>query len=474
MRDRDLSHTFRTLSLLLLLPCLGLMSSGCGKDIGKLPRARAPRERLPRVEAVQPKRGPWQRKLDLAANIEPLQRVELSARVAGIARIGKDIDIGKSVKKDEILLTLDVPDLRADKRHKESMLALAEKQVKQAEKALEVARQEVREARQQEEKFVAEQEFYELRHERIVSLVKVGSQDRQLAEEAKRQLDTARAARLAAREMIATRDAKVAASGTDLEAAKTKVEVAEAEVKKLTEQIGFATIKAPFDGIITRRWVDQGATIKDAGAPLLTVMEMHKVRVLIDIPLREVSLVNRDVAAARASASGSGKPGGSVSEGDRVVVRVPELEAVGVEGTFNGRIKRFGEALDPVTRTMRAEVELENPRVKPRAGQREMYALRPGMYGRAEVYLDERANVLIIPSSAVVRRNEVMGVYVVAHAQGTPPRGELRFVELKLGLDDGKRIEVREGLTGEELVVAKGSGMLRVGDEVLALPPQEE
>src|SRR5262249_11331112 len=185
-----------TLSLLFLLPCLSLVATGCAKDIGKVPRARAPRERLPRVEAVQPKRGPWQRKLDLAANIEPLQRVELSARVAGIARIDKDIDIGKLVKKDEVLLTLDVPDLRADKRHKESMLALAEKQVKQAEKALEVARQEVKEARQQEEKFVAEQEFYELRHERIVSLVKVGSQDRQLAEQAKRHPDTATPARL--------------------------------------------------------------------------------------------------------------------------------------------------------------------------------------------------------------------------------------------------------------------------------------
>src|SRR5262249_19101807 len=52
---RGLGGGVRTLSLLLLLPCLGLVSSGCGKDIGKLPRARAPRERLPRVEAVQPK-----------------------------------------------------------------------------------------------------------------------------------------------------------------------------------------------------------------------------------------------------------------------------------------------------------------------------------------------------------------------------------------------------------------------------------
>src|SRR5205823_11248943 len=134
-----------------------------------------------------------------------------------------------------------------------------------------------------------------------------------------------KAARQAGREAIATREAKAEAAATDLEAARLKVGVADAEIKKLTEQIAFATITAPFDGIITRRWVDQGATIKDAGAPLLTVMEMHKVRVLIDIPLREVPLVKTDENPASVPA-GSGKP--EERRGDRVVVRVPELAAV--------------------------------------------------------------------------------------------------------------------------------------------------
>src|SRR5262245_48673585 len=229
------------LSFLVLAPCLCIAAVGCGKGVSNSPRARGPRDRLPRVEVVQAKRGPWQRKIDVAANIEPLQRVELSARVAGMAQIGKDVDIGKWVKKGEILLTLDVPDLMADKRHKEAMLALARKQVEQAERAGAVARQESQEARKQEEKFIAEQEFYELRYERITGLVKVGSQDRQLAEEAKRQLDTAKAARQVARETIATREAKAEAATTDLEAARTKVAVADTEVKKLTEQIRFAT-----------------------------------------------------------------------------------------------------------------------------------------------------------------------------------------------------------------------------------------
>src|SRR2546430_8343964 len=119
------------LSLWLLVPCLCLVGAGCGKDVGKPSRTRGPRDRLPRVEVVKPQREVLLRKIDVAANIEPLQRVELSARVAGIVRIDKDVDIGKWVKKGDVLLTLDVPDLRADKRHKESMLTLARKQVEQ-------------------------------------------------------------------------------------------------------------------------------------------------------------------------------------------------------------------------------------------------------------------------------------------------------------------------------------------------------
>src|SRR5215468_10972220 len=151
------------LSLLLLALCLSLVGAGCGKDVGKPARTRGPRDRLPRVEVVSPKREVLLRKIDVAANFEPLQRVELSARVAGIVRIDKEIDIGKWVKKDEVLLRLDVLDLRADKQHKEAMQTLAQKQLKQAEKAVAVAKQEVKEAKQQEEKFIAEQEFYELR-----------------------------------------------------------------------------------------------------------------------------------------------------------------------------------------------------------------------------------------------------------------------------------------------------------------------
>src|SRR3954451_20888320 len=82
----------RCLSLLLLALCIA--GAGCGKEVGKPARTRGPRDRLPRVEVVTPKRDILLRKIEVAANIEPLQRVELSARVAGLVRIDKGVDIG--------------------------------------------------------------------------------------------------------------------------------------------------------------------------------------------------------------------------------------------------------------------------------------------------------------------------------------------------------------------------------------------
>ncbi len=438
-------------SLRVLLPGMVVVFAlGCGH--GNAPSGRVVGDRLPRVEVSSPQRTTILRKIELAATVEPLQRVELNARVPGtVAHLPPEMDIGKRVKKGEILCHLAVPDLQAEKRQKEAMLQQVRKQVVQSEQARLVAHQEVEEARQQEKKFIADHEFQQKRYERVMGLVKMGAQDKQVGEEAQRQLEAAAAARSAAAATVATRQVKAQASDADLEVAKRKVEVADAEVQKLTELITFATIKAPFDGVITRRWVDAGATIKDAGAPLFTVMQLERVRVLIDIPQREVPLVN--------TAEDRSEPA------DTVILHFPALSEVVPNGEFKGAITRLSKALDPVTRTMRGEVEIDNSRLH----------LRPGMYGRAEVLLDERSNALTIPATAMVKGAKGKpAVYVVTDPRGMPPRGKLKLVELELGLDDGRKVEVRKGLQGDELIVNRGNGVLREGDEVIALSPVEE
>ena len=152
-------------------------------------------------------------------------------------------------------------------------------------------------------------------------------------------------------------------------------------------------------------------------------------------------------------------------QGDPALVHIPELAERVSNGEFHGHVTRLSGALDPVTRTMRAEIELPND------GE----VLKPGMYGKAKVTLESRFNVLTIPASALVRKAEgKLGVYVVDNPHDVPPRGELKFVEVERGIDNGEMVEVRKGLKGDEMVVAKGNGVLRHGEVVRPVTRQED
>lgn len=227
----------------------------------------------------------------------------------------------------------------------------------------------------------------------------------------------------------------------------SKIKVAQAELEKAEALVQFATVRAPFDGVITKRWIDAGVTVKDATMPLLTLMRIDRVRVLLDIPERDVPYIT--------TAKGKANP---------VTLQFPALQEILAGQPFQGCITLLASALDPTTRTMRVEVHLDN-----RLGDRGNL-LRPQMTGTATVVLAERTGITV-PASSLVRVGNKVEIYVIAEPTGQPPRGVVKRVEVQLGLDDGLRVEIRNSrLTGKELVIAKGAGVIRPGDEVLALP----
>jgi RND family efflux transporter MFP subunit len=273
---------------------------------------------------------------------------------------------------------------------------------------------------------------------------------RQLVDEVQLQADAAGAAWEASKAQVATRDAKRVLAEADLKVARARIDVASAELRQVQEQLEFAIVRAPFDGVVTKRWVDRGATIRDAATPLLTVMNTGTVRVLLDVPERHVPLVK----------IGRLVPGDE--ERDTVTLRIPALRDVVTSGEFTGVVARIAGALDPNTRTMRTEVHLDN-----RAGH-----LKPGMSGTATLQLEERRDALTLPSTALVRREGRAWVYFVDEISGDPPRGVVKRVEVELGLDDGRRVEVRNAhvFRGDERVIAKGNGVVREGDIVVPVP----
>jgi RND family efflux transporter MFP subunit len=309
-----------------------------------------------------------------------------------------------------------------------------------------VAEKELQEARAQVVRYRADLEFRDAAHKRLARLSANKTVEPQLADEARLQREAAAAALEAGTAQVATRQARLEATDADLKVAHSRIGVARADLNRALALLGFATVSAPFDGVNTKRWVDTGATVNDPGAPLLTVMRTDRVRVVLQVPERDMPYVHV-----------GGKPGGP-AKGNSVALRFPALGNTDRGGDFTGTITRLATALDPVTRTMRAEVDLPNADG----------LLRPQMTGVATVLLDEHTSVLAVPSSALLRIGDQTVVYYLEAVPGDALRKRVRKAAVELGLDDGLRVEIRSGLSGDEEIISKGNGVLRSGD--LALP----
>jgi RND family efflux transporter MFP subunit len=122
--------------------------------------------------------------------------------------------------------------------------------------------------------------------------------------------------------------------------------------------------------------------------------------------------------------------------GDPATVR---LDALGARGVYEGRVARTAYALNPDDHTFLAEIDL--PNVDGR--------LRPGQYGSVEIKLETRENVLTVPSSAILARNADGMATCLRAVSGRAVR-----TRIKLGLDDGRRVEVLEGLKEGDIIIA--------------------
>src|SRR5712671_5090229 len=148
--------------------------------------------------------------------------------------------------------------------------------------------------------------------------------------------------------------------------ARGRFEVARASLDQSETLLHYATITAPFSGIITQRAVDPGALIQ-ANSAILGLMDFSKVRLQIAVP---------EVEASRIAV---GQP-----------VRVTTDNLPGMQ--FDGKVTRFTYALDAASRTMLTEVILDNPQL----------ALRPGMLVTARIGIQHKEGALLMPAESLV------------------------------------------------------------------------
>jgi RND family efflux transporter MFP subunit len=217
-----------------------------------------------------------------------------------------------------------------------------------------------------------------------------------------------------------------------LDEADNRLESARAELREVDEQLRYATIEAPFDGIVTSRAIDPGDMVYQASSPkgndqaLLKVARIDVIRVKAFLP--EHDTVWADV-------------------GDPATVTFDALPG----RTFSSRLARVSGSLDPSTRTMQVEVDLPNPDGR----------ILPGLYGRTEITLESRPDALALPASAV-RFTEDGSAYVyVISADNAAHRRPV-----SVGFDDGNFIEISAGLSGDDRVVDGRVGALEEGEQV--------
>ncbi|MCL6464723.1 MAG: efflux RND transporter periplasmic adaptor subunit [Acidobacterium ailaaui] len=220
---------------------------------------------------------------------------------------------------------------------------------------------------------------------------------------------------------------------TQAAATNTQVKSALANVQRLEQLVSFEKIYAPFDGVVTARGVDIGQLI-DAGAnkELFHLSDEHILRVYVNVP-QLYSLAC--------------KPGVTA---DLTFVEYPGR-------TFQGRIVRTAKAIDPTSRTLLVEVDVDN-----RSGD-----LVPGAYAQVHFKLQSPVRSLIVPVPALLFRSEGLRVAIVQD-------NKARLVPITIGRDDGRVVEVTAGLHPGDQVIQDPPDSIVDGEPVRIVQPGQQ
>jgi RND family efflux transporter MFP subunit len=222
----------------------------------------------------------------------------------------------------------------------------------------------------------------------------------------------------------------------DAKARAAEVEAAQSNVDRLKAEKGFANIAAPFDGVVTARNVDVGSLVRADGTnspALFTVADIHQMRIYVPVP--------ESYAA-------------DLKDGMKATLELPEYP----DRKFDATIATTAHAIDPKSRTLLVELLADN-----KDG-----LLAPGAFTRVHFEIPSDPNILTIPASALVYRDNDMQVAVV----GLDNRIALKKV--RIARDLGTEVEITGGLSQGERIVANPPDSIGDGEEVRVMEAADE
>ncbi len=427
----------------------GLLSAfGCGQSTA--PNGTAATAALPTtVSVIHPQRKVLKRVVEQPGTIQAYEETLLFARVPGYVRLFHDHegrilhDIGRKIRgpkydpsgkevveAGEILAEIVVPELEQRTKLKEAMVRQAEADVEQAQKAVASAEANLATSDAMVVEAKALKDRWESESRRFTSLAKTGTIDDQSREETLNQFK-ASAARVvsteaAVRKAKADRDKALA----DVRSMQARVDVAKADTLEAEAMLGYAKIRAPFDGVVTVLKVKNGAFVQPTGGPndwLFKVARLDPVRVVIDVPEADAELVK---------------------EKAEVKLTIQSLSGPSLSGT----VARTSWALEPGSRTLRTEIDLPN-----KDGR-----LRPGMYVYAQI-INELPEGWTLPTSALAKQGNSTVCFLVEGSKAVRTavqigRGDGQFIQVLKRQQSGSP-STWEDLMGNETIAVRAAGL---------------
>jgi HlyD family secretion protein len=355
---------------------------------------------VPTVRVARAHRAGSTVKIELPGATEPFDVAIVNARDTGY--IDKRlVDIGSIVKSGQLLAVIASPEL-------DRQLAEAKAQLAQANAALVQANDTV-------EQDKAHVDLARVTNARFEKLAIDGWATWQ-------ESDNWRLG-LAAKEA----NLKNALAGVNVSQANVNAE--QAAVRRLEQLTSYENVVAPFDGIVTTRSIDVGDLVSADQANggqqrMFTIARVKVLRVRIDIPQSDAV---------------------GVTDGIKAWVTVPEMPG----RVFTGKVARSSVALATDSRTLRAEVDVDNPDL----------VLRPGMYVTVRLKVPRTTPAVTIPAAALIFNAD--GTQVATVKEGVVELSKVHILR-----DLGTTLELNSGLKGDETVIVNPYADLANGQRV--------
>ena len=354
----------------------------------------------PGVNVVQAVPSQATSSLVLPGNVAALTEAPILARADGYLK-SRYVDIGDKVKAGQLLAEIDAPEL--------------DQQVRQAQATLTQTQAALEQAKSNYQQGQANQALAAITAKRWAHLVVKGAVSLQENDQYQAQLKA--------------QTANLDALSKAIEAAKSNVAAAQANLGRLKELQGYEQVRAPFTGVITVRNVDVGALITTGQTLIYRIAQTNILRTYVDVPQGNAP---------------------DMRVGQPAVLRIPDLAG----RRFIGHVTRVANALDPASRTMLTEVQVPNPDG----------TLRPGMYALVDLNVIRKEPPILIPGDAlVVRANGTLAAVV-------GPDHVVHFHKIDVGRDFGDKVEVLSGLSTGDLVVVNPSDVVQEGAKVRPVP----